>query len=151
MNFAGIRMPVTVLLVGLATACSSPPTNEEVGRVVGGVVGVALGTQIGSGTGRTIATVAGGAVGGMVGGSIGRGMDESDRSRVRHALEYNPTGRASHWRNPDSGNEYTVTPTATDAAGPCRDYTTEALIDGRRDQVSGTACRAADGSWQARN
>jgi len=37
------------------------------------------------------------------------------------------------------------------AGGPCREFTTEALIGGRRETVYGTACRQADGSWKVMN
>ena len=33
-------------------------------------------------------------------------------------------------------------------SGPCRDYSSEAIIDGRRQTVHGTICRQADGSWK---
>jgi surface antigen len=34
---------------------------------------------------------------------------------------------------------------------PCRDYTIDAVVGGKKDKVFGTACRQADGSWQVRN
>ena len=70
-------------------------------------------------------------------------MDDNDRNRTNQVFETNPTNQASSWRNPDSGNEYTVTPTRTytSDSAPCRDYTTEVMIDGRRETATGTACR----------
>jgi surface antigen len=46
-----------------------------------------------------------------------------------------------------------ITPTQTydQGAGPCREYTLDAIIGGRVEQVYGTACRQADGSWQVAN
>jgi surface antigen len=32
-------------------------------------------------------------------------------------------------------------------AGPCREYTLDAKIGGKTEQIYGTACRQADGSW----
>ncbi|HYW77842.1 MAG TPA: RT0821/Lpp0805 family surface protein, partial [Gammaproteobacteria bacterium] len=60
------------------------------------------------------------------------------------------TGVPSAWRNPDTGNEYSVTPTRTyeSEAGPCREYTIDAIIGGKKEKVYGTACRQADGSWK---
>ena len=45
----------------------------------------------------------------------------------------------------------TVTPTRTyDASsGPCREYTMDATVDGKRDKVQGTACRQPDGTWKS--
>jgi surface antigen len=53
--------------------------------------------------------------------------------------------------NPDTGGQFQMTPTQTyqAAQGPCRDYTLHAVIDGRTEQIHGTACRQPDGSWQA--
>ena len=80
-------------------------------------------------------------------------MDETDRLKTSLALENVRTGVSTTWRNPDTMNEYAVTPTRTYAedARPCREYTTEAWIDGRRETVYGTACRQADGTWLATN
>ena len=33
--------------------------------------------------------------------------------------------------------------------GPCRNYSSEAIIDGKRQTVHGTACRQTDGSWKS--
>lgn len=126
--------------------------NEQVGTVVGGGLGGLLGAQVGSGTGQIAAAVAGTLVGAYLGGQVGKSMDEVDRMKANRALESVPTGQTSTWNNPDTGNHYEVTPTRTyqsDAGAPCRDYTTEAIIDGRRELVKGTACRQADGTWRA--
>ncbi|MEM7299065.1 MAG: RT0821/Lpp0805 family surface protein, partial [Bacteroidota bacterium] len=58
------------------------------------------------------------------------------------------------WKNPETGVDYTVTPTRTyesDYGRPCREFSTEAVIDGRREVVYGTACREPDGSWRVQN
>jgi len=91
--------------------------------------------------------------GGAIGGSVGRSMDETDRINTAMALENVRTGVPSTWTNPDTGYEYVVTPTNTyeSDAGPCREYTMDATIGGKTEQIYGTACRQADGSWQAVN
>jgi surface antigen len=142
----------TILLTGaLVAGCNV--TREQTGAVIGGVAGGVLGNQIGHGSGRAAAVIGGTLIGAMVGGAVGRNMDENDRYRAQQALEYTPTNQSTSWRNPDSGTEYTVTPTYTyeTTQGPCREYETEAIIDGRRDVVYGKACRQPDGSWQAAN
>jgi surface antigen len=135
--------------------CAAPPEHpkEQAGTVIGAVVGGMLGNQVGQGGGRAAATILGAMAGGVIGQSIGRSMDDTDRLRTAQVLETNPTGRASHWRNPDTGHEYTVVPTRTYAAaqGPCREYTMDTVIGGRPERVYGTACRQADGSWRAQN
>jgi len=133
------------------TACS--PTKEDIGTLAGAGTGAAVGTQIGGGRGQLAAGVAGTLIGAYVGKSIGRSLDEVDRMKMERALERQPTGETYSWENPDSGAEYAVTPTRTYErdSGPCRDYTTEAIIDGQREVVHGTACRQADGRWVAAN
>ena len=130
--------------------CQTPVTQEQSGTIVGGVLGGIIGSQVGEGRGRTAATVIGTLVGAAIGGNVGRSMDETDRLRAAQALETVPTGKASTWRNPDSGNTYTVTPTRTVSSneGPCREYTTTAVIGGKTEKVYGRACRQADGSWR---
>lgn len=137
-----------VLLAG----CSQETQNQDVGTVVGGALGGLVGAQVGGGRGQVAAAVAGAIVGSMIGGRIGKSMDELDRMKAAQALERTPTGNTSTWQNPDTGNSYAVTPTNTytsDGGSPCRDYTTEAWIDGKREVIKGTACRQSDGTWRA--
>ena len=140
------------ILVASLVSCSNQPSKQDVGTVTGGVLGGVLGTQVGKGTGRDVAIIAGALAGAYLGSAIGKSMDETDRLKTAQAMESNPTGRATNWRNPDTGNTYTVTPTKTyeTEAGPCRDFTTKAIIGGKQETIYGTACRQADGSWKTK-
>ena len=131
-------------------ACESNPSKEDVGMVSGAVLGGVIGHQIGHGTGNAIATVGGAALGGFVGSRIGRNMDRDDQKKAAQALESSPDQRASSWRNPNTGQAYSVTPKRTyeGADGPCRDFDTTTEIEGRKETVHGTACRLADGCWK---
>jgi len=133
----------------LLTACN--PTKQDVGTLVGAGTGAFIGSQIGGGTGQLAAVAIGALLGGYIGGSIGQDMDELDHYKTQQVLESSPTGSAVAWNNPDTNIDYSVTPTRTyeSATGPCRDYTTEAVIEGRAEIVHGTACRGSDGSWHA--
>ncbi|WJW74368.1 RT0821/Lpp0805 family surface protein [Thiohalobacter sp. IOR34] len=128
-------------------------SNEQAGMIIGGVLGGVLGSQVGKGHGRTVAIIAGTLAGAAIGGSIGRSMDETDRLKTAQTLENVRTGVPSSWRNPDTGNQYTVVPTRTyeTAEGPCREYTIDAVIGGRKETAYGTACRQPDGSWKIQN
>lgn len=143
---------VSALALGLA-GCAAPPSQEQGGMIVGGLLGGVLGSQVGRGTGRTAAIIVGTLVGATIGGNVGRSMDDTDRLKTAHALESVRTTVPSTWVNPDTRNQYTVTPTRTYevASGPCREYTMKALIAGRPETVYGTACRQADGSWKVVN
>jgi len=145
------RWLITLLIpLFLLTGCESP-TKRNTGAVIGGIAGGILGNQIGGGSGRTVAVIVGTLAGAYIGGTIGQQMDDNDHYQSQQALESNPVNRTSSWHNPDSGNSYQVTPTRTyeTTSGPCREYTTEAVIDGRTETVYGTACRQSDGTWQA--
>jgi surface antigen len=89
-----------------------------------------------------------------LGSEIGRSLDENDRREAERsaqvALERNPDGRASTWQNPNSGHSGATTPTRTyeTAGGPCREYTTSVVIDGKTQTAHGTACREPDGTWR---
>ena len=141
------------LMFTLLLLAGCNPTKQDVGTLVGAGTGALVGSQIGNGTGQLAAVAIGTLLGGYIGNSIGGQMDELDRYRTQQTLETSPTGSEVAWNNPDTGVDYRVTPTHTyeSASGPCRDYTTEAVIDGRAEIVHGTACRQVDGTWVAMN
>lgn len=140
---------VTILSL-LLLGCANQGPNEQSGMVIGGILGGVLGHQVGGGRGKTMATIIGTMAGAAIGGSIGRSMDELDRMKMAASLETVRTGVTSEWRNPDTQYEYAVTPTRTyeTAQGPCREYTLDASIGGKTEQIYGQACRQADGSWK---
>jgi surface antigen len=146
------RALAALLAASIAAAgCDTPPTQQQAGMVIGGLLGGAIGSGVGQGDGRTAATIVGTLIGVSIGGAIGRSMDDNDRRKTAHTLETVRSGVPSQWRNPDTGNAYTVTPTRTieGATGPCREYTVDGLIGGRKEPIVGTACRQGDGSWRA--
>ena len=144
-------LAVSVMSIMLAfSGCATPPTKQDAGMVIGGILGGVLGSQVGHGDGTTAAIIVGTLLGGAIGGAVGRSMDDTDRLKTAHTLETVRTGVPSRWQNPDTGNSYTVVPTRTTetAAGPCREYTIDAVVAGKPEKVYGTACRQADGSWK---
>ncbi len=128
--------------------------RQMLGSVLGAVTGAAVGSQIGKGTGNKVAIVGGTILGFLVGGAVGRSMDEVDQNCVGQALERAETGQTIAWNNADTGGQYQVTPTRTYQdrnARYCREYTTRGTIDGRVQQLYGTACRQPDGTWEYLN
>ncbi len=150
MNSKALLAGVLILAVSLPSCATDQRQKEQAGMVIGGVLGGVLGTQIGKGHGRDIAIIAGVLAGAAIGGSVGRTMDEVDRMKTAQTLEGVRTGVSSTWKNPDTGVQYSVTPTRTyeTTSGPCREFTTEAIVGGKREKIYGTACRQADGSWK---
>ena len=142
---------ITLVIVGLLTiSLSGCATKEEAGTLTGAAVGAAVGSTLGSGRGSVLAIWLGAIVGAQIGQTVGRHMDEQDRIRTSMILENNRSNQATTWHNPDTGYNYTVTPTRTYevAEGPCREFTTNAVIGGKTEQIYGTACRQSDGSWK---
>jgi surface antigen len=124
--------------------------RELIGGILGGVAGGVVGSQVGEGSTRTAVTIGGTIVGVLIGGAIGRSMDEADQACVAYTLEQAPPGHAVTWNDP-GGRHYRVVPldSYVDGRGrTCREYRTTATIGGRDQQLFGTACRDADGSWQ---
>ena len=148
---SGLLM-LALVMAGIQ-GCQNPPTRQDTGMVIGGVLGGALGSTIGGGSGQTVATVIGAIAGAAIGGAVGQSMDETDRLKTAHALETVRTGVPAQWVNPDTRNSYTVVPERTyeQAGTPCREYTVDAVIGGKKEKTVGTACRQADGSWRVQS
>lgn len=142
---------ILAILAAFIAGCQTSPDKQQIGAVAGGVLGGVLGSNIGEGKGKTAAIIAGTMAGAMLGGTIGQYMDETDQIKMQHALEQNRTNQVSAWHNQNTGRDVSVTPMRTykNADGlDCREYTTTINIDGRQQTATGTACRAADGSWK---
>lgn len=129
--------------------------KSTIGTVSGAVIGGVLGSKIGKGSGNGIAIGVGTLLGAAIGQSIGSSLDAADLGyhdkAAQHALEDSQVGHASTWRNPDSGNSGTITPTRTFevARGQyCREYTQTINVGGQTERAYGTACRQEDGSWE---
>jgi len=145
-----VKLTVLALSAALALSACGTLTNEQQGAIIGGAAGGIVGNQVGGGTGKIVATVVGTLIGVAVGSNIGRRMDEADRRKVAYALETSPSGRTTQWNNPDTNTRYEVTPRpARPHQGTvCREFTQVGYIGGKREELVGTACRQADGSWK---
>lgn len=127
---------------GAYTAADTARVRTIAGTVIGGVVG----HQFGKGRGKKVATIAGAVLGGYLAGT----MTPYSRQQTNTALESNTS---SSWTEPGTNNNYTVTPTNTYTStvnghqSTCRNYTMDAYIDGRMQQVKGRACKDANGQW----
>lgn len=144
-------------LVLLLTNCAGQDgrvNKKGVGTVLGGLAGAALGSQFGKGSGQVIGIGLGAIAGAFAGNQIGEMMDEHDKMKMQmtanNSLENAPSGKASTWKNPDSGNYGSFTPTKTyqDNGRYCREYTQSVTVAGKSQQAYGTACRQPDGTWQ---
>jgi surface antigen len=146
---------ITVLFLSASlVACSSNTRNEDVGTVTGAVAGGLLGSMVGQGNGQVLAIGVGALTGAYLGNQIGKSMDEQDRMRMNAALTNNSVGEPAYWRNAKNGASYKVVPKKNVTVSGnkyCREYQTTATINGKQQQMYGTACRQPDGSWKAVN
>jgi len=153
-----MRSAVVVSMCFAIAACSNNPggvNKADQGLVLGGVAGGLIGNSLGKGKGGKMgATVAGALIGGILGSSIGSSLDEKDRQLAQEAefeaLERGQSGVSRQWRNPDNPRYGDVVPSKPYKRGAedCRDYTHTIYMDGRPQQMRGTACRNGDGTWQ---
>ncbi|NQV83606.1 MAG: glycine zipper 2TM domain-containing protein [Rhodospirillales bacterium] len=151
------HIAAVIVLGGTLIACESAQNNPKQagGALLGAGLGALLGSNVGSGKGQ-MAAIAVGALAGAWGGSeIGKSLDKADRAyaerSAQNGLEYAQAGQAQAWKNPDSGNSGTFTPTRTYKAADgqnCRDFETTIYVEGKKETGTGRACRQADGIWQ---
>ena len=151
------KISILIVLVSFViSACASNTWNDNQKAIIGGVGGAAAGGLIASAFNANTAGVLGGMIaGGLIGGAIGNRMDVADQREANRttqsALESAPSGTTTNWRNPDSGNSGSTTPTRTYQAQNgqyCREYEQTVTIGDETQAAYGTACRQPDGKWQ---
>jgi surface antigen len=150
----GILSLLSIGLAGCGGVHAGQPSgnvNQVGGGLIGGVAGGILGSQIGGGSGKVAAIIGGTLAGAALGSYAGGYMDRADQQYLSHALETQPTGKTTAWRNPDNGHHYEVTPVRTYQVVEgryCREFTTQVIIGGKVEEAYGTACRMPDGAWK---
>jgi surface antigen len=150
----------------LLTACAEPGgrgvtqggsgvNKQEIGTLAGAIGGGILGSNIGGGKGAIAGTIAGTLLGGALGNSIGSSLDNADRAAYndasQRALETAQPGQSLPWKNTQSGNYGSITPSGyyKDSQGRyCREYTQKIIVGGKTQEGHGTACREPDGTWK---
>jgi surface antigen len=147
-----------ILIASIITGCAEqggPLNKQGIGTVLGGATGALLGAQFGKGKGQLLGVAVGALAGAAIGNSIGASLDKADQQYMQNtsqnALETVRVGQTSQWRNPDSGNSGTITPTntfKTDDGRYCREYNQTVTVGGKTEKAYGKACRQPDGSWQ---
>jgi surface antigen len=147
-------MLAATLLAGCANGGYGP--KQTVGALAGAGAGAFAGSKVVNGKQRIAAAAVGTLLGAFLGSELGKSLDRADELYAQkaqlQALEATPSGAQVAWRNPDSGNTGTVTPTRTYqiASGEyCREFQQDARIGGQSQKVYGTACRSPDGQWRA--
>ncbi len=159
---AGVLLLLLILTMsGCATdSGSSSQASQWISAhektLIGGLGAATAGGLIGAALHGGPAGIIGGALlGGLVGAAVGDRMDAADKKQqsqaAQKAFETTPSGQSVAWRNPDSGNNGTVTPIRTyqsPAGQYCREYQQTITVGGEKQQAYGTTCRQPDGSWK---
>lgn len=153
------QLPVFLFALALValTGCQQGGSSDFGPKTgIGAALGAAGGGLLGAAAGGGATGIAAGVLlGGLVGGAAGSALDDQDRrtaaTTTQRALNNQPAGTTTAWRNPDSGNSGTVTPVRTyqTATGQyCREFEQTVTIGGTPQRSYGTACRQPDGTWQ---
>lgn len=156
-----------VLLASLISGCNQngPPgagimnggsiNKQDIGTLGGGIGGGIIGSNIGKGKGAIAGTIGGALLGGLLGSSIGKSLDSADlaayNSASQRALETAQPGQSLPWRNTETGNYGTVTPSnyyQNSVGQYCREYSQTIVVGGQKQQGYGKACRQPDGTWK---
>ena len=150
-------MTIARILYALVVAVAVAGCETDAGRMEMGdtVVASLLGSQIGGDKGQLAPTAAGTLLGAYLGSEVGKSLGRTDRlyaeDAVQKSLGTSPARQTSRWSNTDTGHTGTFTPVNTYRSADglqCRDYDQSITIDGRTDDVYGTACLTDGGSWR---
>ncbi|PPE05337.1 glycine zipper 2TM domain-containing protein [Holospora curviuscula] len=143
----------TLMVVGLL-GCdpqNSPKLGQMGGLILGGATGGFLGSTIGKGRGRVIATAVGAVLGGALGSMIGSQLDPKEQREVKNSTVYAlESGQVQTWKSSTKNARCMVQPSVIDSTG-CREYKTIVIIDGRRQEAYGRACKDEFGQWRIEN
>lgn len=133
--------------------CRDSGTGAALGAAAGGVGGAVIGATASHGRQQWAATAGGAILGVLLGGVVGHAVDTLDQDCAAQAVAYGPVGQPVGWASPAYGTQYQVTPVRQYVAQgtTCREYQANAAVDGRWQQVHGTACQQPDGSWRVVN
>ncbi|MFW0776914.1 MAG: RT0821/Lpp0805 family surface protein [Rickettsiales bacterium] len=163
------KIVAVVLATSMLAACQQPMgragqgvtqggssiNKQDIGTLGGAVAGGIIGSNIGSGKGAIAGTIAGTLLGGAIGSNIGASLDRADmqyyNTASQQALNNAQNGQSLPWKNPDSGNYGSVTPSnyyKNDDGQYCREYSQTITVGGRTEKGYGTACREPDGTWR---
>lgn len=154
-------MALSIVITALSGCANMPLTNEAgyvnkqtVGGVGGAVAGAWIGSNVGKGKGNIAAIAAGTLLGAYGGSALGASLDRADvayhNNTAQKALEYNKSGTASKWTNPDTGASGAVIPSKTyqEHGRYCREYTQVIRVGNKAQEAFGKACRNPDGTWE---
>lgn len=158
-NSLKIKIIASVILISMLAGCmpneAGKVNKANIGMAGGAVAGALLGATVGKGSGNAAAIAAGTLLAAIGGKAIGELMDQQDMEKHNaaqlNALEYNKSGHASTWHNPDTGSSGSITPVRTyynNSGENCREYRQKVIIGSKTEEAYGKACRRSNGAWE---
>lgn len=145
------RYFLTILLIVLLSGCATQQGYQgrkgQIGVAVGSGAGALIGQAIGH---NTEATLIGAGFGALFGYVIGNEIDKYDTMMMGKVFDQSPSNITREWRNPDSGNMYSMTPQPayiSQSGMICREAELSAIVDGRSETIKTLACRDNNGTW----
>ncbi len=130
--------------------------KETAATAIGAVAGGIIGAQFGHGAGRAAGAAIGALFGGLFGKAVGQSLDQEDMKEANRAFvtaTRAPVGQTIYWNNARTGNWGYYRPIRDGHRRfdgyYCREFVTNATINGQTQRVYGTACRHPNGTWQA--
>lgn len=123
----------------LLTGCLANRPQQQNGAMTSRAVGHKTGSPL-----------LGAGISGALGKLVDKEMDKTDRQQLINVYEYTPDHTVTAWRNPDTGNQFKVTPERTyvdlTTHRDCRQVEILSTIDGKEGKTEATACRE-NGRW----
>lgn len=146
----GRSLALSLALIVPATIISGCESKAQSGAGLGALGGGLIGSLAGPSKNKGQNALIGAAVGGLLGYAVGNEMDKADKDQMNAALERGKSNQVSQWSNPDTGRSYAVTPMQPKRVNgrDCRDILVDAIVDGRHETATHTACRNNDGTWE---
>jgi surface antigen len=128
----------------------STSKGNLIGSAVGGAAGGLLGNQFGSGSGKGVMTGLGVVGGALAGGYVGRSAEGCDHPPQAAAQPQPAAAPQQAVRRVSNRTAATAPAQAAQASESraCRSVLSQAVIDGREQQVEGIVCLDPDGVWR---
>jgi len=128
----------------------STSKGNLIGSAVGGAAGGLLGNQFGSGSGKGVMTGLGVVGGALAGGYVGRSVEGCDHPPQAAAQPQPAAAPQPAVRRVSNRTAATAPAQAAQASESraCRSVLSQAVIDGREQQVEGIVCLDSDGVWR---
>ncbi|MEA2084015.1 MAG: glycine zipper domain-containing protein [Thermodesulfobacteriota bacterium] len=132
-----------VLALSLLCSCAN---KAQTGAAHGAAAGALIGQAIGQNTEATLIGIAAGA---LLGYLVGNEMEREDKALMNRTYETGRSYESREWVNPDTGNQYSVTPRPAyrnPRGRDCREAEILTIINGKAEKTIATACRE-NGRW----